>query len=480
MSCSTLAPVTADLFAEELEKEPKWYDFGVYLGIPTNELDSIQATYMFEGQRRFLIEIYKCLERRTNPIQWKAIIEVLRRLKNNKLADDLDRKYVKGSATAVGKPSSTSNVNENALEPVSRGREDVGLTSLESEDISIVVSKEVTKAFCEISEKFAKLVLQLKRALRTAEEVTIDDIQAVILEYYDLKPLEGSDATLERVFSRLHDYYCVLHYNILKYLARVLLRDGHELHQKINEYDAVVEKFMESTTLKALMCTITEKQNTTEESLIVKLKVREFWGSVTLKKFRKFASDILETLYECVSQIRVEKGCICISWVIPKEKASEPIMPQSLEFIRVIGVVSLQVGETVIYDMPSEGCEVMEAAMLQAVELKNTRAMELLLAVGCNPEVITYKPNISVKITAELCIEEEPIDDHTAQYVCVFEDNSGEAAVKEKVQVNLFQENDMLRKELEAESKLQVMNKFKSYVCIVALFKEQNTRKKSN
>ena len=202
MSFLTLAPVTADLFAEELEKEPKWYDLGVFLGIPPNELDSIQATYMFEGQRRCLIEIYKCLERRTNPIQWKAIIEALGRLKNNKLANDLDGKYVKGLATALGKPSSTSNVNENALEPVSHGREDVGLTSLESEDTSIVVSKEVTKAFCEISEKFAKLVLQLRRALRT-EEVTIDDIQAVILAHYDLKPLEGSDATLEKVFSRL-------------------------------------------------------------------------------------------------------------------------------------------------------------------------------------------------------------------------------------------------------------------------------------
>ena len=56
MSCSTLAPVTADLFAEELEKEPKWYDLGVFLGITTNELDSIQATYMFEGQRRCLLK----------------------------------------------------------------------------------------------------------------------------------------------------------------------------------------------------------------------------------------------------------------------------------------------------------------------------------------------------------------------------------------------------------------------------------------
>ena len=428
MSCLTLAPVTADLFAEELEKEPKWYDLGVFLGIPTNELDSIQATYMLGGQRRCLIEIYKCLERRTNPIQWKTIIEALGRLKNNKLANDLDRKYVKGSATAnvLGKASSTSNVNENALEPVSRGREDVVLTSLESEDTSIVVSEEVTKAFCEISEKFATLVLQLRRALRT-EEVTIDDIQAVILAHYNLKPLEGSDATLEKVFSRLHDYYCVLHYNILKYLARALLRNDLELHQTIDEYDADVENFKKSTTLKDLMRTITENKNATKESQIVKLKVREFWKDATLKKFQKFASDILETLYECVSQIRVGKGCICISWVIPKGKASKPITPQSLEFIRVIGVVSLHVGENVIYDMPSEGCEVMEAAMLQAVELKNTRAVELLLAVGCNPEVITYKPNISVKITAELRIEEESIYDHTAQYVCVFEDHSEES-----------------------------------------------------
>ena len=342
-----------------------------------------------------------------------------------------------------------------------------------------MVSKEVTKAFREISDKFATLVLQLRQAL-CRKEITIADIQAVILEQFELEPLKGSNVTFEKVFSRLHHYYCVLHYHILDYLARTFLGDDLELLRTIEEYDADVKKFMESTPLKALMCTITENQNATEESLIVKLKVREFWGSVTLKKFQKFASDILETLYKCVSQIRVGKGCICISWVIPKGKSFKPIMPQSLEFIRVIGVVSLHVGENVIYDMPSEGCEVMEAAMLQAVELKNTRAVELLLAVGCNPEVITYKPNISVKITAELCIEKEPIDDHTAQYVCVFEDNPEEATVKEKMQVNLFQENEVLREELEAESELQVMNKFDSYLHIVALFKEQNTRKKSS
>ena len=232
MSSSNLTPVTADLFAEELEEEPKWYDLGVFLGIPTNELDSIQATYAFEGPRRCLIEIYKCLEKKTNPIQWKAIINALERMRNNKLAGYLKRKYVKGSsASAIGQPSSTSSENENALEPTNHGsreNKDKGLTKLESEDASIVVSKEVTKAFCEISEKFATLVLQLRQALHT-EEVSIADIQAVILEHYDLKPLEGSDVTLENVFSRLHDYYCVLHYNILKFLADTFLRDDHEL-----------------------------------------------------------------------------------------------------------------------------------------------------------------------------------------------------------------------------------------------------------
>ena len=70
----------------------------MFLEIPTNELDSIQATYMFEGQRRCLIEIYKCLERRTNPILWNAIINALERMRNSKLAGYLKRKYVKGSA----------------------------------------------------------------------------------------------------------------------------------------------------------------------------------------------------------------------------------------------------------------------------------------------------------------------------------------------------------------------------------------------
>ena len=78
----------------------------------------------------------------------------------------------------------------------------------------------------------------------------------------------------------------------------------------------------------------------------------------------------------------VEEGCICIRWVIPDIDTSNLISPQPLDFLKIIGVVYLHIGDEVVYSFLKDGCDTLEAAMLQAVELKNTQAIELLQAVG--------------------------------------------------------------------------------------------------
>ena len=79
-----------------------------------------------------------------------------------------------------------------------------------------------------------------------------------------------------------------------------------------------------------------------------------------------------------------------------------------------------------VYDSTGEvpGCEVLEAAMLQAIELKNTRAIELLLAVGCSPEVATYNGDHAV--TNVVNIRERSVDDGSrggVDHMCVLGHN---------------------------------------------------------
>ena len=123
----------------------------------------------------------------------------------------------------------------------------------------------------------------------------------------------------------------------------------------------------------------------------------------------------------------VTDGCCCVSWIIADDVPASQLLPNhSKELFKIIGVISLQIGEEMVYNSTEEvpGYEVLEAAMLRAIELKNTRAIELLLAVGCSPEVATYNGDHAV--TNVVNIRERSIDDGSGSgmnHVCVIGHN---------------------------------------------------------
>ena len=85
---------TIDLFVQELDKESRWYDLGVFLGVLTSELDIIGQNYHLEGIQRCLIELFKCFQSHSKPVSWKDITDALIKMHNNHLADQIRLKYV--------------------------------------------------------------------------------------------------------------------------------------------------------------------------------------------------------------------------------------------------------------------------------------------------------------------------------------------------------------------------------------------------
>ena len=170
---------------------------------------------------------------------------------------------------------------------------------------------------------------------------------------------------------------------------------------------------------------IKEKQIVAGNNKTMQLKVREFWSHFTLKQFEKVANEILGTLYAVLSQMRVAKGCICISWVIPDIDTTKLVPDHSVELVRIVGVISLHIGSNVIYNNEGEGCETIEAAMLQAIKLKNTRAIELLLVMGCNPEVATYNGDNAVTTIVNIRESKKSSVDH----VCIIGHNEHVEAI---------------------------------------------------
>ena len=122
----------------------------------------------------------------------------------------------------------------------------------------------------------------------------------------------------------------------------------------------------------------------------VVLKLREFWSKPALKKFEIAIREIFKTLYNFASHLTVEKGCICLSWIVPCTNVKNLFVtdPEDKMFLRVIGVISICIGNRTLYSTQEDGCEVIEAALLQAKELNCTRAMKVLKILGHDPLVV--------------------------------------------------------------------------------------------
>ena len=386
---------TIELFTEELDSVgPKWYDLGVFLGVTPHVLDVIGKYHGSEGTQRCLIELYRCFQSRSKPVSWNDIVDALTKIHNNYLADRIRDKYIRTVSSSY--PSSPPNSEKQETrsdsqemeivshsKPLPQHETDETETNRVSEiydDKRIYIDESISREFNEIITSFASLVLEIRRVLQK-KSVSINEIQVVLQEVYELEPLSTEVATLERVFGRMRQHYCFLNYRILAYLVDKFLSNEKPLVQLLKNYTKKLETFKTSVKIKHLMKLIKEERDVCGNHKIVELKTRDFWGNVTLKKFDRLAKLIFENQYDCAAQIRIKDGCICVSWVIPDIDTSV-LVTVTPDFLKVVGVISVKIDDKVLYEGPNEGCHVLESAFLQAVELGNVRAVGFLLVVS--------------------------------------------------------------------------------------------------
>ena len=454
------------LFTKELVKEPRWYTLGIFLGVPTYELDTINLYHSSEGIMRCYIEIHKQLHSTGKPLSWGKIVWCLSTMNNRYLAREIERRYIQHPSPVSNDEHPPSHIADQQQQSIasqssnsaSKNKEDDSpLKDPENSNKEVIeVSQEVKDDFLSLTQRFSALVTDIESAFRSSK-VPIQEVQRFIEEECELQPLTGDKATIEKVFSRLHQHYSLLDYRILVSLVQTFLSKKKKLRCKMANYNDAVDRFKSSTSLLDLMSLIKE-QATGGKHKIVKLKVRDFWGKATLKKFETMVTEVLDVLYNYTSHISVGRGCICVSWVIPNQLDSSSLSLKPLKFIKIIGVVSLHIGDKEIYNIPGEGCEVMEAAMLQAIGLRNEQAVELLLKVGCDLEVATYMGDYT--ITNMVHIKGSNNGASSVEHVCIFEDDQKVEEIPDiggdeneemrvKMNQNILKECDMLQSNLK-------------------------------
>ena len=425
-----------DEFSQALSEASEWYTMGVFLAVPTHVLDEISHGYGSHGRRRCLIEMYKDLERRQKVPSWDDISKALRRLKNNSLADKIDMTHSSRkpslqhqSLSISSECGSSMSISDVSVAGSLADYIDGQLEIIDEEHA--IVSESITGTFQKLTEQFSLLILELENACKTSLVPTVSDLQLIIRSQYKVVPLTGDDATFENVFSRLCQFCCVLNYRILEFLAEKYFGKDESLMEQLSGYRKNVDAFKSSSEMRELMQVLKKQTNIPLRAKIVKLKVREFWNDITMKEFEKVIKKIMLKVYMCGSQVTVGEGCVAVSWVVPDQAVDKSdLLNEGSETFKIIGIISLHIDDEVVYDLQSEGCETIEAAMLQAIELKNSRAIELLLDMGCNLEVATCNGNNAVTNIVNIRENEIPSDaSSSVDHVCVLDHNEHVEAI---------------------------------------------------
>ena len=388
--CSTVSP-TADQFVEVLQQEGlKWFDVGLFLGASTAELKEIQQNYSTNGVVRCLAELHDCLVKK-GKLTWENIATALRRLGNHALADSIHSNYI---LPAIHRASSEDNSTSTTtvLVPMDIPTSDSQVVTIKHELID-----KIGEEFQSLSDRFDFLTIKIKRSFKAAAASNgiIEEMQHVVEIKCGLSPLPQNEATVEAVFNRLLKKCSILNFRPVMFAVNTLLSNEETLQMELGNLKASVDSFNRCAKMVDLVSLIkSHQQSMGNDHKVVKLKLQDFWNDFTMKQFEAIMGKILGKLYELLSHITVDDGCICVSWIIPQSvnytKLLPKLSPTIFEMLQIIGVISLRIGDDVIYNVGEEGCQTLKAAMLQSIELNNTQAIELLLSVGCSLEVATY------------------------------------------------------------------------------------------
>ena len=357
----SLSPPTIVQFVEELAEEPKWYDLGVFLEVPKIELDKIELDHSKDGTRRCLTEVYSYLNNMEMLPSWEDISLFLKKINNAHLSNSIRKKYFQ----------------ENPVKPLPMLSQEV-----------VPVEKKIVRQFEQVEEAYNDMEKAIRQAL-IQNSISIKDIRFTATQWCGDDELREDD--VDNILIKLRNYSCFLNIKVFEALVKDFLREHKEVNDKLEEYKKQLDEFKKLTELETLMANIYDRQyRPTDTQTCVGVKLKEIWRKVTIQKFERLANQIFIELYSEASNIQVREGCIYLSWFINKKhtKRLTAIIQSSEKVLELVGVKSINIGETLIYSNPIEGCATMESALIQAVQQNNSEAVEILLTADADVNTI--------------------------------------------------------------------------------------------
>ena len=362
--------ITVPSLMTKLRQVTDWYMLGVYLELPSHELDKIRHQFHSDGVERCKAALFDLWTRSSLNVSWEVISSALRKCGETVLAE----RVVK--CTQQSNCSTAATCNSPLQQPCTS-------TKL------ITVGEERVDEFTEIEDSFAILVTNIKAAIED-KQVSLKELQRFLEERLEQSLGHKQETTIDELFQQIRPHYCFFNTSLLKSIVSKFL--GEPMLLKLADYNKRVQIFSHTTKLAILkQCPLLENLTTSlaaECTPQVVLKLAGYYLPITIRHFQKLVNRIFKAHSNVLTLFRVEDGCICVKWCacLSALPLLVSLAEQNTRFMRLVGVLALSVGDTVLLeklneDESEDDLDSFVAAVLKAAAAGCTEAIEFLVSI---------------------------------------------------------------------------------------------------
>ena len=375
---------------QETDQVTDWFSLGVFLKMLSKVLKDIERRFSDEGLQRCKIELFSSWVERDLDASWEQIALALEKCNQNATADRIRKCHLPPSLLAV--------TSQSLPPPQSIDDQPAPAAAVKT----VVVEEEKVVEFRKIEISYARLAYSLKTSL-DEKQVPLLKIHYFLEELLELDEGELSRAsTVGDLFQLIKPHYCFLNTAILGDIIDVFI--GEPLKHQLDEYKCQLKSFKESTSM-SLLHEIGPQCSPSVGAPQVTIKLTNCWLKVTIKCFERFVEQIFEEHSTTLANIKVKKGCICVTW-LARKSAIPSLIAQAQEktdFMKLVGVLGLSISDIVILEQEEEADTFLSSALLRATRTDCVDAVDMLLYLGADPNTITENDQLTPLMVA--CLE---------------------------------------------------------------------------
>ena len=274
----------------------------------------------------------------------------------------------------------------------------------------VTVQEDIIQELSELHSTFSTLSFRFKKAIKIlvqSGEVTLADLvlrtqgECYLDELMHVK-------TIDCFIQIISPHYHFLNCHLLEVLVNEFFNPS-ELLDKLHTHIDKLVVFKNDTKIKYLHQTLTPFTTKSPQEVPVTIRVQNTWEEHKLK----LVETLLKTLFRLKDKdipklFRVIPGSLTIVLLFPQHISLSLIVhsKHKIQFMRLTGIISLQIGDTYILQDEENDDYTFEQALIEATEAGNYEAVQFLLKQVCVDVNTQTKPDkesiIKINEEAEL------------------------------------------------------------------------------